>query len=158
MYCINLLFGHLIFIQRILEIFRRWTSACIDLHTWWRSDRPNQGWEFLLLPPLWGISGHQKHWNLPRWQLQEEGAGIHSNYTVSSAVHNYCGIFLVLWYKIRSGVIWQIDKGKKVWKNVSNSLNLLLEEAYQGKSVDVKRKNLSVSLVSVLKSEVIIRY
>ena len=44
----------------------------------------------------------------------------------------------------RSGVIWQIDKGKKVWKNVSNSLNLVLEEAYQNKSVDVKQKNLSV--------------
>ena len=49
---------------------------------------------------------------------------------------------------IRSGVIWQIDKGKKVWKNVSNSLNLLLEEAYQSKSVDIKQKNLSVCLAA----------
>lgn len=48
----------------------------------------------------------------------------------------------------RSGVIWQIDKGKRIWKNVSNSLNLLLEEAYQSKSVDVKQKNLSVSFTS----------
>ena len=44
----------------------------------------------------------------------------------------------------RSGVIWQIDKGKKIWKNVSNSVNDLLEQAYQSKNIDVKEKNLSV--------------
>lgn len=44
-------------------------------------------------------------------------------------------------------MIWQLDKGKKIWKNVSNSVNLLLEDAYQKKSVDIQEKNLSVCVL-----------
>lgn len=45
---------------------------------------------------------------------------------------------------VRSGVIWQVDKGKRRWKTLDNALNHLLEQAYQKKEIDIKQKDLSV--------------
>ena len=47
----------------------------------------------------------------------------------------------------RSGIIWQLDKGKKekaIWKTVNTSLIEVLEQAYQAKEIDIKEKNLVV--------------
>ncbi len=48
---------------------------------------------------------------------------------------------------LSSGVIWQLDKGKKkrVWKTLQNSVIAILEQAYQEKKTDVKVKDLAVS-------------
>ena len=47
----------------------------------------------------------------------------------------------------RSGVIWQLDKGKKkqIWKTLNNSVIVLLEKAYQEKKKDIRVKDLVVS-------------
>jgi len=53
---------------------------------------------------------------------------------------------------LRSGVIWQLDKGgrkKQAWKTLQNSVIVLLEQAYQQKQSDVKVKDLAVNLVSM---------
>ena len=49
---------------------------------------------------------------------------------------------------LRSGVIWQLDKGgkkKQAWKTLQNSVIAVLEQAYQQKHTDVKVKDLAVS-------------
>ena len=45
----------------------------------------------------------------------------------------------------RSGVIWQVDKGKGRWKTLNNSNIALLEDAHQNHSIDIKLKDLVVS-------------
>ena len=50
----------------------------------------------------------------------------------------------------RSGVIWQLDKGKRkrIWKTLNHSVIAILEEAYQANKKDIKHKDLIVSVAT----------
>ena len=48
----------------------------------------------------------------------------------------------------RSGIIWQVKKGKKEnWKTLSTSINAELEEAYQSGKREINQKHLVVSVM-----------
>ena len=47
----------------------------------------------------------------------------------------------------QSGVIWQVEKARKRWKTLNNSIITLLEDAHLKKEIDVKYKNVSVSII-----------
>ena len=52
-------------------------------------------------------------------------------------------------------MIWQLNKERKkkrkrIWKTLNNSVIAILEDAYQGKKMDVKVKNLAVSALNYI--------
>ena len=55
--------------------------------------------------------------------------------------------WLSLYY--RSGVIWQVSRGRGHWKTLNNTVIALLEEGYRKKELDVRHKDLIVSLKSM---------
>ena len=54
-------------------------------------------------------------------------------------------LFLSFVLADRSGVIWQVEKARKKWKTLNNTIIAFLEEAHLKKEMDVKYKNLAVS-------------
>ena len=48
---------------------------------------------------------------------------------------------------LRSGVIWQVEKARRKWKTLNNAIIALLEDAHGKKELDVKYKNVSVSML-----------
>ena len=46
----------------------------------------------------------------------------------------------------RSGLIWQVEKKKGRWKTLNNTVCALLEEAFQTHQMDIKHKDLVVSV------------